>query len=231
VQAGVVVRATEAFTGDLPDGHRRYLRIQSHMLMTEVLPAAVWDELGWANCEPIADQRYHFLYAQRTPDDRIAIGGRGTTRRFADRIEPVDPTDAAIQARLEQALRFHFPAARDAGVEHRWTGAFAAPRDWSMGVSYDPATGMAEAGGFAGHGLTGTSIAGRTLADLVLGRESDLLALPWVGHRSRRWEPEPLRAIAATAVSGILHSADEHEERTGRPAGRVRLVRRFMPGR
>jgi hypothetical protein len=40
-----------------------------------------------------------------------------------------------------------------------------------------------------------------------------------------------LRAIAAKSISGILLSADEVEERTGRPAKRVRIVKRFMPGR
>ena len=100
-----------------------------------------------------------------------------------------------------------------------------------MQVEWDPATGIAAAGGFAGHGLTGTSIAGRTLADLILDRESDLRTLPWVGHTCRKWEPEPLRLIAARSISGILLSADAAEERTGRPARRVRIVRRFMPGR
>ena len=100
-----------------------------------------------------------------------------------------------------------------------------------MQVDFDRTTGMAMAGGFAGHGLTGTSIAGRTLADLILERESDLLTLPWVGHTCRKWEPEPLRAIAAKSISAILLSADEAEERRGQPAKRVRLVKRFMPGR
>ena len=76
-----------------------------------------------------------------------------------------------------------------------------------------------------------SSIAGRTLADLILQRETDLLTLPWVGHTCRKWEPEPLRAIAATSISSILLNADGVEERTGRPAQRVRIVRRFMPGR
>ncbi len=231
VQADVVLRATEAFTRDLPGGSRRYLRIYSHMVQTEVLPDEVWGELGWDNCEPIADQRYHFFYAQRTMDNRIALGGRGTSYYFGDRIRDENDRNDAIFRRIEEALRLHFPAAASAGIEHRWGGSFAAPRDWSMGVGFDPTTGMGHAGGFAGHGLTGTSIAGRTLADLILRRDSDLLTLPWVDHEARRWEPEPLRAIAATSISRILLSADAHEERTGRPARRVALVRRFMPGR
>jgi glycine/D-amino acid oxidase-like deaminating enzyme len=231
VQADVIIRATEAFTRDLPGGKRRYLRVYSHMLQTEVLPDHVWDELGWDNCEPIADQRYHFFYAQRTMDNRIALGGRGTSYYWGDRIADANDHSEAIFARIDEALRFHFPAARDAAIEHRWGGSFAAPRDWSMQVDFDPSTGLGSAGGFAGHGLTGTSIAGRTLADLILRRDSELLTLPWVGHTCRKWEPEPLRAIAAKSISAILLSADEAEERSGRPARRVRLVRRFMPGR
>ena len=231
VQADVIVRATEAFTRDLPGGKRRYMRVYSHMLQTEVLPDHVWDELGWDNCEPIADQRYHFFYAQRTMDNRIAIGGRGTSYYFGDRIEDANDHNDAIFARIDEALRRHFPAAKDATIEHRWGGSFAAPRDWSMQVDFGRTTGMAMAGGFAGHGLTGTSIAGRTLADLILERDSDLLTLPWVGHSSRKWEPEPLRAIAAKSISAILLSADEAEEQSGQPAKRVRLVKRFMPGR
>ena len=231
MQANVIVRATEAFTRDLPGGKRHYMRVYSHMLQTEVLPDHIWDELGWDNCEPIADQRYHFFYAQRTMDNRIAIGGRGTSYYFGDRIEDANDHNEAIFARIDEALRRHFPAAKDAAIEHRWGGSFAAPRDWSMQVDFDRATGMAMAGGFAGHGLTGTSIAGRTLADLILERESDLLTLPWVGHTCRKWEPEPLRAIAAKSISAILLSADEAEEQSGQPAKRVRLVKRFMPGR
>ena len=231
VQADVVIRATEAFTRDLPGGKRRYLRLYSHMLQTEVLPDHVWAELGWDNCEPIADQRYHFFYAQRTMDNRIAIGGRGTSYYWGDAIRDANDANEAIFTRIDDALRLHFPAAQDARIEHRWGGSFAAPRDWSMQVDFDPATGLGWAGGFAGHGLTGTSIAGRTLADLILGRESELVSLPWVGHDCRKWEPEPLRAIAANAISGILLSADAAEQRSGQPAKRVRLVRRFMPGR
>ena len=231
VQADIVIGATEAFTATLPGGRRRYLRVYSHMIATEPLADDVWNELGWQGCEPIADQRYHFMYAQRTYDNRIAIGGRGTSYRFGNRVDEADEQNDRIFARIEEALHFHFPAARDAGITHRWGGAFAVPRDWSMSVEYDPTTGLGWAGGFSGHGLTGASIAGRTIADLVLARDTDLLTLPWVGHHSRSWEPEPLRGIAARGIDRILWDADAHEQRTGQTAKRVRFVRRFMPGR
>ena len=231
VRADVVVRATESYTTRLPGERRRYLPIYSHMLATEPLPSDVWDELGWSGYETVADQRYLFFYAQRTPDDRIAIGGRGAPYRYASAIREPDEQRPAVFRRLEEALRRHFPQAREATITHRWGGPFAAPRDWSMGVCFDRATGAAWAGGFTGHGVVGANVAGRTLADLILGRESDLVTLPWVGHVSPRWEPEPLRALAGTVVPAVLGSADRYETRTGRPASRVRLVQRWLPGR
>jgi len=78
-------------------------------------------------------------------------------------------------------------------------------------------TGLGWAGGYVGTGVTTTNLAGRTLADLVLGRDTDLVHLPWVGHRAKRWEPEPLRWLAVNAIYAAYHAADRHEAR-GRPA-------------
>jgi len=231
LRAAVVVRATEAFTTRFRAERRTYLPLASHMLATEPLPPRVWEELGWAGCAPIADQHYQFVYAQRTPDGRIALGGRGLTYRLGGGIREEDEVQPRIHARLEQALRHLFPAAADARVTHRWGGFFAAPRDWSMSIDYDRASGLARAGGYSGHGLVASSLGGRTLADLISGMESELTTLPWVGHVSRRWEPEPLRFVGARGIAAVASSADRVEDRTGRPARRIALVRRWLPGR
>jgi glycine/D-amino acid oxidase-like deaminating enzyme len=231
VHAEVVVRATEAFTTRFPAERRTYLPLASHMLATEPLSAQAWDEIGWESCAPLADQHYQFVYAQRTPDDRIALGGRGLTYRLGGAIRETDEVQPAIHARLEQALRRLFPAAAGARITHRWGGFFAAPRDWCMSVHFDARSGMAHAGGYSGHGLVASNLGGRTLADLITGAESELTSLPWVGHESRRWEPEPLRFIGARGIAAVAASADRVEDRTGRAARRIALVRRWMPGR
>jgi len=231
LRAAVVVRATEAFTTRLPGERRSYLPLASHMLATEPLSAETWAKIGWAGCAPIADQHYQFVYAQRTPDGRIALGGRGLTYRFGGAIRESNEVQPAIHGRLELALRRLFPAAAHVPVSHRWGGCFAAPRDWSMSVGFDRASGLARAGGYSGHGVVASSLAGRTLADLITGTDSDLVGLPWVGHVSRRWEPEPLRYLGARTIAKVVASADRAEDRTGRPARRVRLVQRWLPGR
>ena len=211
ITAAVVVRATEAFTTRLPGESRRYLPLASHMIATEPLPPGAWDELGWSSCAPIADQHYQFVYAQRTPDGRIAIGGRGLTYRLGGAIRESDEAQPAIHARLEQALRRLFPAAAGATVTHRWGGFFAAPRDWSMSVAYDPSSGLARAGGYSGHGVVAVEPRG---ADA--GR-------PDHGNRERPHEPalgrprEPaLGARAAAVPRGTHDRRGGREHRRGR---------------
>jgi glycine/D-amino acid oxidase-like deaminating enzyme len=172
-----------------------------------------------------------FRYGQRTWDDRIALGGAGATYAFGSRLAEGNEADRKALTRVEATLRAWFPALGGARITHRWGGAFATPRDWSMGIGFDRRTGLGWAGGLAGHGVVASSLCGHTLADLVLGRETDLTTLPWVGHASPRWEPEPLRVVAARLVPRVLRSADDAEDRTGRPARRAALVRRFTPGR
>jgi glycine/D-amino acid oxidase-like deaminating enzyme len=201
------------------------------MLATEPLPPEAWRAIGWNGCAPVADQRYQFAYAQRTPDGRIALGGRGLTYRLGGPIRESDEVQARIHDRLEETLRRLFPAAAAVPVSHRWGCFFAAPRDWSMGVSFDQVTGLGQAGGYSGHGVVASSLAGRTLADLITGTESELTGLPWVGHVSRRWEPEPLRFLGARTIAAVAASADAVEDRTGRPARRIGIVQRWMPGR
>jgi len=231
VRAGIVVRATEAFTVNLEGLHRCYLPVFSHMVATEPLPQSAWSEIGWERCETIADQRHLFTYCQRTVDGRIAIGGRGAFYRPGSLIREDDERRPRAHEALERALRAWFPAAAGARITHRWGGVFAVPRDWSMSIMFDRPRGIATAGGLAGHGLVASSICGRTLADLILGRDSELTSMPWVGHRSGSWEIEPARAVAQRLITAVLASADRVEDGGRGPARRTRLVSRFAPSR
>jgi glycine/D-amino acid oxidase-like deaminating enzyme len=193
------------------------------------LPASLWDEVGWARRETLNDARQLIIYAQRTADDRIAFGGRGAPYHFASAIDPAFDVDSRVHAGLRAVLGRLFPALGDAQVTHRWGGPLGVPRDWHSAVHFDRATGLAWAGGYVGDGVATTNLAGRTLADLITGRDSDLTRLPWVGHRSPRWEPEPLRWLGINAALRLPAAADRHEVCTGRPArARSWLLERLL---
>jgi glycine/D-amino acid oxidase-like deaminating enzyme len=228
LRAPHVLRATEAYTVQQPGERRRFMPLYSLMVATEPLPASVWAGIGWGGSETISDLRHLFFYAQRTPDGRIAIGGRGAPYRLGSPIEEAYERNDGVRARLVRTIADRFPQAASAAVTHHLGGPLGVPRDWCSSVHYDRASGFGWAGGYTGHGVVTSNVLGRTLADLVLKRESGLVTLPWVGHESPRWEPEPLRFLASRAIVGTLGSADRFEDANDRPARRTRLVRPFM---
>lgn len=217
VRATHVLRATEGFTPDLAGEHRTWLPMNSSMIVTEPLPASFWDAAGWAGRETLGDYAHVYMYAQRTADDRIAFGGRGVPYRYGSRVDTDGRTQDRTVASLTALLRDFFPGAGEAAIDHAWAGVLGVPRDWAATVGLDRATGLGWAGGYVGTGVTATNLAGRTLADLVLRRDTDLARLPWVGHRAKRWEVEPLRWVAVQAIYAAYRTADRIEA-SGRSA-------------
>jgi glycine/D-amino acid oxidase-like deaminating enzyme len=133
-----------------------------------------------------------------------------------------------VHAALREVLVDLFPVVADYAVTHSWGGAIGVPRDWHASVGLDRSRGFAWAGGYVGDGVATSNLAGRTLAQLIAGEESELTRLPWVGHRSRSWEPEPLRWLGVNGGRLLLTRADRREARTGRPAKSARAFARFI---
>jgi glycine/D-amino acid oxidase-like deaminating enzyme len=224
VRAEIVVRATEGYTSGLAGLGRAMIPVYSLIIATEPLPAPVWERIGLAERETFADHRHLIIYGQRTADGRMVFGGRGAPYHFGSRIAPANDRDEATFRKLYSTLIEMFPVLRGTRITHSWGGALGIPRDWCASVGLDAATGLAWAGGYVGDGVATTNLAGRTLRDLVLGTDSELTALPWVGHRSPEWEPEPLRWLGVNVGLRGMRLADAEERLTGRPSLVARAV-------
>lgn len=230
VRARYVLRCLEGYSASLP-GHRRdWIPLNSAMIATEPLSEQQWNEIGWAGRELLGDYANVYFYAQRTPDDRIAIGGRGVPYRFGSRVDNAGITQQRTIASLRRTLDEVFPTLRTARVTHAWCGVLGVPRDWAATVGLDRQTGLGWAGGYVGSGLTATNLAGRTLRDLVLGRESPLTTLAWTDRPAQHWEPEPLRWLGVTSMYALSRQADRRETRIGRPS-RISAVANKITGR
>jgi len=216
VTADRIVVATEGYTATFPATRRRILPLYSLMIATEPLPESFWDEVLIAHGETFSDYRHLLIYGQRTADDRFAFGGRGARYHWGSAIRAGYDRAPRVFEHLRRTLVDLFPAAADAEVTHRWGGPLGIPRDWHASVGYDPATRIGRAGGYVGDGLSTTNLAGRTLADLLTGADTELTRLPWVGHRSPDWEPEPLRFLGANAGMLAMAAADVEERVTRR---------------
>ncbi len=215
VRAEVVVRATEAYTGSI-EGHEREVHpLGNHMVATEPIDDATWASIGLADRQLFESSAILLGYGHRTVDGRIAWGGLGAPSWWGGRVPPSPMQDAGAADRLRRGLVDLFPALDGIAVTHHWGGVLGVPRDLLPGVGLDRETGFAWAGGYTGQGVASANAAGRTLADLIRGVDSDLTRLPWVGHRSRGWEPEPLRWLGVHATTALARATDVVDRRRG----------------
>jgi glycine/D-amino acid oxidase-like deaminating enzyme len=228
VRARQVVLANEAWLSQLPGQRRRVMPLYSLIILTEPIDDATWRSIGWDGHELLSSHRLTVDYLSRTVDGRILFGGRGAPYHFGSSIEPAHDLHAPTHERLRRHLVEWFPQLEGVRVSHAWGGPLGMPRDWMPNVFFDRTTGVGAAYGYTGQGVAATNLAGRILADLIVSGDTPHRDLPFVGHRSRRWEPEPLRWLATRYLQTALARLDARAERTGRPHTGRTLAERLM---
>ena len=212
LDVGTVILATEGYGARLPGRERRLIPVHSMMVATEPLPPATIEELRLARRYCFGNLDHVVTYGQRTADNRIAFGCRGSYFYGSGlrlRFDPADPEFAAVRSTL---LRF-FPRLRGVRFTHAWGGALGVSRTRRPSVCFDVGRRIGWAGGYFGNGVAAAQLAGRTLADLVLGRDSERVQTPWVNppDAGRDWEPEPLRWLGFRAARGLMERLDRAE--------------------
>lgn len=228
VRAPHAIRATEGYTKDLHGEKRSIAPVYSLMVATEPLPATTWDEIGLGERETFSDYRNLIIYGQRTADNRIAFGGRGAPYHFNSKISPPQDNNTNVHTELRSTLTHMFPVLSNVEFTHAWGGPLGIARDWWASCNYDPRTGLGTSGGYVGDGVGTAHLGGKTLAHFVTNSSSELTTLPWVNHRSRKWEPEPLRWIGANLGLQVMQRADSYEEKTGRTSRSAAYMSRML---
>jgi hypothetical protein len=51
------------------------------------------------------------------------------------------------------------------------------------------------------------------LSDLILKNNSELISMPWVNHKSRKWEIEPFRWLGINSTLQLARFADFVEKK------------------
>ncbi|MFJ9829041.1 NAD(P)/FAD-dependent oxidoreductase [Streptomyces sp. NPDC101160] len=237
VRAPYVIRCTEGFTASLAGQRRTWLPMNSSMIATEPLTDAQWESIGWNGLETLGDMAHAYMYAQRTADGRIALGGRGVPYRFGSKTDNDGRTQPQTVTALREILIRFFPQLAGVGIAHAWSGVLGVPRDWCATVTLDRSTGLGWAGGYVGSGVATTNLAARTLRDLIQqdsgqGGSTELTELPWVNHRVRKWEPEPLRWLGVQTMYAAFRAADRRETAARTAAtDRIAVIANRLSGR
>ncbi len=228
VRAERVVQAVEAYRTALRGQRRRAIPVYSLMVMTEPLSAAVWNSIGLERRQTFSDGRRLIIYAQRTADGRLAFGGRGAPYHYGSRIEPGFDRDRRTFDSIKRTMADLFPVLSGVEVVDEWGGPLAIGRDWRPAVTVEG--DRIVAGSYVGNGVLAAMVAGKTVRDLIRGDNTDLVSLPWVGHRARRWEPEPLRWIGVNLGRKLTESLDRAEDAAKNPRLRQWVFSRLPVG-
>jgi glycine/D-amino acid oxidase-like deaminating enzyme len=215
VRARAIVLCGEAYLSQLPGYGRAVMPVYSLITLTEPLSEADWAEIGWRNRECVASCRYTVDYLSRTADGRILFGGRGAPYRFGSKITPEMDKHAGTHQMLQNNVRAWFPHLNGVRFTHTWGGPLGWSRDFMPTVSFDKGQGLGVAHGYTGNGVATTNLAGRTLAAMITGEQSDLLSLPHANHATRLWEPEPFRYLGVRFVQQSFMRIDRQAEESG----------------
>lgn len=232
-----VVPAVEGYAAKMPALERYQLPVQSLIVATEPLPASVWEEIGLSEGQAFGESSRQVTYGQRTVDNRLVFGARGGYQ-FAGRLrENFNLTDSEIELR-RYLFGELFPQLKKTRITHSWGGNLGMSRRFHPHMLCDRRNGIALSGGYGGEGVGASNLGGRTLADLILQRDTPLLQQPWVirdgGLDSlKAWEPEPCRWLGYNAIIRSFVHEDQTLADPSTPAWRRKIasgVADFMEG-
>ncbi|MDP1711083.1 MAG: FAD-dependent oxidoreductase [Candidatus Nanopelagicaceae bacterium] len=218
IKTKFVIRAIEAYH----EKTRDQIPIYSLMIATEPLPEEVFEIIGIRNRETFAEAAHLVTYAQRTADNRLAIGGRGAPYTWGSKRNERSELHEKDHERLRRMAREWFPILKDFEFTHAWGGAVGVTRDWAPYVR--TRRGFGEMGGYAGDGVTISYLAAGAMADLITKEKSARISLPFVHWRNPRWEREPLRWLAVNGAIRLSGLADKEERITHRPSRIMKLL-------
>jgi len=180
VRPEVLILAGNAYLGEaVPEIADRVMPFSTQIMATEPLGERGRALLPTDVC--VEDVRYVLDYYRLSADGRLLWGG-GTV------YGGTDPAD--IRAKLTPNLERIFPELRGVGIDYAWSGNCA--------ISFSRVPQMGRLGsrtyfaqGYSGHGVVGSHLFGRILAEAVHGDVSrfDVFAsLPWIPFPGgRRW--------------------------------------------
>jgi glycine/D-amino acid oxidase-like deaminating enzyme len=211
VRAQRVVLATNAWSHLLAPLRRKQVPAFTHMVVTEPLRPEQSDAIGWKHRQGIEDARNLVHYLRLTADQRIAIGGSDVSIAFGrDMDRDLNPR---VFADLERDLVRLFPPLKGIRFVSRWGGPVSVPVDMAPAIGFVGDRRVVYSLGCVGHGVSLSQLNGRTIADLLLEKKTDLTDVWFVGRRTISWPPEPIRFAASQAIRGYLRTEDAWYER------------------
>lgn len=172
----------------------RVLPLCSYVIATEPLSPAQWEAIGWHHRQGIADMRVLFDYQRPTADGRIVIGGSDAPYFAHDDLSSGN-YKPAIEA-VTRSLFSTFPQLEGLRIDHAWGGTMGFTMDFTPSVGVTGADKNIFYGvAYNGEGVAFSQTAGRIIAELMAGQQSELTRLFVVDHQMPYLGPANLRIV------------------------------------
>ncbi len=209
-----LVIAVNAWSGriqGLPRIRSRQTPVWTSQVVTEKLSEQQWDEIGWQERQSIEDNRQLLHYFRRTACGRFTMGGGNAAFPQKDSIGQMDT--ARTWADLEAHIKWLFPSLKDISMDYGWGGPVSVNLDMAPEIGFIGDARIVYSTGCIGHGVSLTQLNGRTIADLILEKTTDLTDFWVVNRKAIPWPPSLIGGAAIRTITSGLKFWDALEER------------------
>lgn len=204
ILADKLVLATNGFTHLVPGIYNKTLKrtqapLFARSVITEPLTEEQWEAVKWTRRCSVEGTLRLFHWFNTTADGRIMFfytNHMGFPKGDEMNME-YDAEGMDVSIRHFRAL---FPCLKDVKIAQHWGGPLSASCDMVPHIGTLEGGRVVYCNGYWGHGVAMSQLNGRTIADLLVGNQSDLTDFWIVDRKPLRWPPSPLDNIAKNAV-------------------------------
>lgn len=205
VKAEQVLFATNAYSNAFTKLKSKQLPIYTYISLTEPLTDEQLSAIGWQQRVGIEDARNYVHYYRLTPDNRLLFGG-GDALYYYGGPHGRDKNETIFK-QLQQTVKTLFPQLANIQFTHHWGGPISASLDLVPMIGRIRSN-ILYSMGCMGHGVSLANYNGLTLAELLLGEQSERTQFFMVDRRVTPLPPEPLRYWTVSAIRKYLQYED-----------------------
>ena len=208
IECDYLVLATNAYSVLFPELKKLQYPAFTHIVLSEPLTDEQYDAVGWKNRAGIEDARDLIHYYRLTADNRIAMGGGDVSIGYRTDLDK-DLNENTF-AHLKQHVTEVFPQLKGLRFTHQWGGPVSVTMDMAPAIGYLGKDRKAIFSmGCIGHGVSMTTMNGRTIAEMLTGRKTERTDMFFVGRKVFSWPPDLISYGIAKTVRGFMRMEDK----------------------
>ncbi len=207
LESEYLVLATNAYSILFPELKKLQYPAFTHIVMSEPLTPEQYDAIGWKNRAGVEDARDLIHYYRLTADNRIVMGGGDVSPGYGANLDKDlnEKTFALLKAHVTEV----FPQLEGLRFPHQWGGPVSITTDMAPVIGYLGNDKKAIFSmGCIGHGVSLTTYNGKTIAELITGRQTERTEMFFVGRNVFPWPPDLVTYGLGQAVRGFMKLED-----------------------